>query len=134
MLRYLIVCAWLIAMLSPLHAETMLRLQRVDLECLKEHVDAYRASEEEPLIIFLPSCPIVDLSEALSAQARASETSEQQPESGASIFRRDAVTSDEQRVDAMVEVTRRELDCLVTLVDRSDDDVIVVPRSAICAN
>lgn len=95
------------------------RLRLEHLMCVQQHAEEYKKQHAEKILIVLSLCPITDLTEIISAA------------SSNNSFYRDPSKS-QNEVDNVLRLSASELDCLVRIVPKADDDPVIVAQGNFC--
>lgn len=116
--------ACLLALLGTPHSaysQEGWRLTPEDASCLQENLTSYEASTDEPVVIFLRVCPVVDRAEALRQL--------QQNDAGLPAGPSVVVAPDGAPFDEVIVYSRSELTCLRTILSTAEGSPIILPQS-----
>ena len=82
------------------------RISPKDASCLLENLEAYKSTDDNPIIVFLEVCPEVDRQKAIAALQQNSAPGLRETEDGT--------------FDSVIVLTKDELDCIGQIANRSD--------------
>lgn len=106
---------------TPADAQEIWRLDAKAATCILTNVESYRKSTENPVVIFVKACPIVDRVAAIqSLQQNSALPTLKEGSAGAFA------------VDEVIVFTREELACLANLVVPPNAPVIGLPKNPRC--
>ena len=106
---------------TPAMAEEIWRLDAEAATCILANVEGYRQSNEDPVVIFVKACPIVDRVAAIqSLQQNSALPTLKEGSAGAFA------------VDEVIVFTRQELACLANLVVPPNAPMIGLPKNPRC--
>tara|TARA_R110002094_G_scaffold218265_1_gene189702 strand:- start:1766 stop:2227 length:462 start_codon:yes stop_codon:yes gene_type:complete len=102
-------------------AQDIWRLDAASATCILANIEGYRQSSENPVVIFVKACPIVDRAAAIqSMQQNSALPTLKEGTTGAF------------GVDEVIVFTRKELACLANLVVPPNAPIIGLPKNPRC--
>ncbi len=105
---------------SPLASADEYRVNRSQLNCVRDNIDNYLKTNGDVITIVLPACPIADPLEAYRSLAKNN------------AFKRE--DRDQSKLDAIIKIKRTELTCVLKSIDGTIGDPIVISTDKKCVN